>query len=84
MVKMYLNEFEDLVSLNSDSLILLMFLRRHYRNLEFYLGNDTHRKLGWTRRRFVKARNVLIDRGDMIMVEPPRNAPMICQLMAAA
>jgi len=60
MVKMYLNEFDDLISLNSDSIILLTFLRWQYRNLEFYLSNDTHRKLGWTRRRFVKARNVLI------------------------
>jgi hypothetical protein len=84
MVKMYLNEFDDLISLNSDSYILLTFLRWQYRNLEFYLRNDTHRKLGWTRRRFVKARDVLIERGHMVMVEPPRNAPMICQLLAAA
>jgi hypothetical protein len=84
MVKIYFDEMDDLFPVSGDGYILLVFLRRHYRNLEFYLDNDTHRKLGWTRRRFVKARNVLIERGHMVMVEPPRNAPMICQLMAAA
>jgi hypothetical protein len=83
-VKIYLSEFDNILPQDSDCFLLLIWLRSQHRNLEFYLRNDTHRRLGWTRKRFVRARNKLIDNAAMIMVEPPRNAPMICQLTAAA
>jgi hypothetical protein len=64
-----------------DALLLLTFLRRHHWGRDFYLANATRESLGWTLRRFVAARRLLIEMKQLVVIRPQTpKRPMQCRL----
>jgi len=67
-----------------DAYILLSLLRWRHWGRDFSLSNETHKSLGWRRKRLVAARNRLIETGRIIVLKrATRHTPMLCQLGAA-
>jgi hypothetical protein len=76
-------ELEEMLSnpKDHDACLLLLLLRKCHWGRDFALSNETHKSLGWHRKRLVAARNRLIETGRIIVLKrATRHTPMICRL----
>jgi Bifunctional DNA primase/polymerase, N-terminal/Primase C terminal 1 (PriCT-1) len=61
---------DKLICENQDAFVLLTLLQRHHWGRYFVLANATASKLGWTRKRFAEARQLLQALGLIELVAP--------------
>jgi hypothetical protein len=72
---------DTLMVQSPDAFNLLVMLKRHHWNRDFAFANAIHKTMGWTLRRLVAARQVLIDQGLVLVIRRhTQNKPMFCRL----
>jgi hypothetical protein len=59
---------DELVEESQDAFILYTLLKRHHWGRDFAVANAMAEQLGWTRKRFAVARNILLRRGLLGLV----------------
>ncbi len=69
------DDIDGLMAEHPDAFLLEVMLRRHHWNRDFVIANAMAERMpggGWDRKRFARARRVLIERGRVEVVRHPR------------